>query len=496
MLNRIFTVDSVTLASTGTAVSSYVPYDQTTRKLPTQVVVKATGQGAYVRLSDDNSAATNADVLVQAGDHVVLSVQGRHWVSVLSDGASSTVNIGALSTGVWGDASTLNLNFVAGTLDSRITFTRASSATYFDSNGTLQSVGNDVPRFDYDPSTLAALGLLIEEQRANLITSSAVLPTPGVNVAITADVFSAPDGTTTGDQILDNAVSTEHYSDSPFTPTAATNYTFSAFIKNIGARSSPFACLRIAGDFGAFVFVNLSTFAITTGGANFVDASIQPINDGWYRVSVTGLSVGTAASVARIQVTNATSLNAYSGTGQGFAVWGRQLEEGTFPTSHIPTSGATATRNADRAQINTLSPWYNASASTIYAEFQSTLTSAARAINSFNDGTANNRFTTLASTSQFTAGRNTGGAGVLFTPVAANAPTAGVNKVALAVANLDVALCGNGGTVATAATYNVPTVTTLELGGQLTGAYLSGHIRRIAYYPRRLSNTELQTVTS
>ncbi len=97
MLNRIFVVDSVTLSSTGTAVSSYVPWEQTTRKLPTQVVVKATGQGAYVRLSNDNSAATNVDVLVQGGDHVVLSVQGRRWVSVLSDGASSTVSVGALS---------------------------------------------------------------------------------------------------------------------------------------------------------------------------------------------------------------------------------------------------------------------------------------------------------------------------------------------------------------------------------------------------------------
>ena len=102
MLNRIFVVDSVTLTSTGSSVVRVVPFDKTINKLPTQVVVKATGQGAYVRLSADGSAATSADVYVQAGDHVVMSVQGRSYVAALSDGASSTVSVGSLSTGISG----------------------------------------------------------------------------------------------------------------------------------------------------------------------------------------------------------------------------------------------------------------------------------------------------------------------------------------------------------------------------------------------------------
>lgn len=103
MLNRMFVVASSTLTSNGSAVSGFMPLDPSTMKLPTQVVVKATGQGAYVRLTGDSTPATNADPLVQAGDHVVMSVNGRQMISVLSDGASSKVSIGALSTGVWGE---------------------------------------------------------------------------------------------------------------------------------------------------------------------------------------------------------------------------------------------------------------------------------------------------------------------------------------------------------------------------------------------------------
>jgi hypothetical protein len=115
---------------------------------------------------------------------------------------------------------------------------------------------------------------------------------------------------------------------------------------------------------------------------------------------------------------------------------------------------------------------------------------------SFNDTTANNRVSLMSTSTQFRAARNTEGAGVLFTPITENAPSlVNVNKSALAFANTDYALCGNGGTVATASTYNVPTVTRLELGQQLSTT-LNGYLRRITYFNRRLANSELQLLSS
>lgn len=70
---------------------------------------------------------------------------------------------------------TLVLDFLNGTLDSRITFTRSTTATYTDSTGAIATAAINAPRFTYDSVTLAPQGLLIEEQRTNIVLNSAIL---------------------------------------------------------------------------------------------------------------------------------------------------------------------------------------------------------------------------------------------------------------------------------------------------------------------------------
>jgi hypothetical protein len=84
---------------------------------------------------------------------------------------------------------TFGLNFVDGTgrLDSRVTFTRASSATYRDSTGTRQTAAINVPRFDYTASGVL-LGLLIEEQRTNSFLNSGAPATQ--SVTLTAGTYT------------------------------------------------------------------------------------------------------------------------------------------------------------------------------------------------------------------------------------------------------------------------------------------------------------------
>lgn len=76
----------------------------------------------------------------------------------------------------------------AGLLAAGMSFTRASSATYFDQAGVLQSAPADVPRFTYLGGSL--LGLWLEEATTNLLLNTAVLETQTVAVAAVVHTLS------------------------------------------------------------------------------------------------------------------------------------------------------------------------------------------------------------------------------------------------------------------------------------------------------------------
>lgn len=75
----------------------------------------------------------------------------------------------------------LALDFTAATLDPRVTFTRTgNTATVTNSFGSIVAINQDLPRFDFDPSTLVCKGLLVEEARINALLNSLI---DGTNLA-------------------------------------------------------------------------------------------------------------------------------------------------------------------------------------------------------------------------------------------------------------------------------------------------------------------------
>jgi hypothetical protein len=86
---------------------------------------------------------------------------------------------------------TLNLDFAkTKSLDPRITFTRASTATYVGSNGLIQTAASGVARFDHNPTTGESLGLLVEPARTNLLLNSATLSTQSATVTAASTTLS------------------------------------------------------------------------------------------------------------------------------------------------------------------------------------------------------------------------------------------------------------------------------------------------------------------
>lgn len=96
----------------------------------------------------------------------------------------------------------LNLDFTRSqTVDPRITFTRASSGTYFNSRGVLTTAATNIPRIDYNPITGACNGLLIEKESTNLIKNNtmvgAVLSASIAAQTISSITFSGTTATVT-----------------------------------------------------------------------------------------------------------------------------------------------------------------------------------------------------------------------------------------------------------------------------------------------------------
>jgi hypothetical protein len=403
-------------------------------------------------------------------------------------------------------APTLSFNFLSGSLDSQITFTRASTGTYFDSAGVLQTAAINAPRFDYDPSTLAAQGLLIEEARTNLLTYSEDFSNAAwakTDITVTADNTTAPNGTTTADLITEGTAGTA-FTTRVTSPSVAAGSTVSASIYIKRSAVVQWVRVRVANTSatnGGNVWFNIQTGALgnqtNIGAGTATKGTITAVGNSWYRITATTtLAVGDIT--ASIGFTSASANGSTTRVNSSaYWVWGAQLEVGAFPTSYIPTVASQSTRAIDGAVISTLTTWYNPTEGALFVAVGYKQASPAfQCAASFNDNTANNRWTTgfTDTSSVGTALRNTGGAGLLTTSTANAAVVGAINKIALAIST-GCSLSLNGGTVATNATYAAPTVTQLQIGNQLGAGYLNGYIRSLTYYPRRLSDNQLQALT-
>ncbi len=385
-----------------------------------------------------------------------------------------------------------------------VTFTRASSGTFTGSDGVLQTAVTDAPRFDHNPTTGESLGLLVEEQRTNLLLRSEEFDNASwtkTASSVTANVTTAPDGASTADLITeDTATSTHVTTQGSLSFTSGTTYTVSCFVKRgTGSRNAAIA-LRAAAFSGApRVNIDLSTGATTlTGSGGTIGAQAYP--NGWWRVSVTATATATATSFVDIGLVSGASTLSYAGDGtSGIYLWGAQLEAGAFPTSYIPTTTATVTRAADVASITgtNFSSFYNQTEGTVFADYGVGGGTQIRYPLAISDNTAGNRIT-LFNSGSTTLNARVSVANVGTNPGSLSVFAAGASKVALAVAaaNNGAIAASNGGLSTAASPAAMPVVDRAYIGLSHNGAEpLNGSVKRLTYWPTRLPNSTLQAVT-
>ena len=359
-----------------------------------------------------------------------------------------------------------------------------------------------LPRFENDPVTGEARGLLIEGGTTNLLQQSAAVRTSpwttgGLTTAGTS--ITAPDGTANGVEVVyvNATASGNGFVLQTITAAAATPYTFSIFLKAKGTAVNTEVVLRALAA-GATVSTLRVTFDHATGGVGAVtagtwtatSASSIHVGNGWYRVVLTGTSPATTDQV-RVFLWNAATGN---GT-DGVYAWGAQVEAQSFASSYIPTTTATVARGADSAVMTgtNFSSWFSQNEGTIYASVYSPTTTPAAGYG-LNDNTLDNRMNfglasgTLAS--NFVVVTSTASQASLLV---SGTPT--IRNTAFAYKVNDFAAVVNGSTPATDLVGTVPTVTQLQIGGNTTFRW-NNNIRRIAYWPTRLPNATLQSLTT
>ena len=427
--------------------------------------------------------------------------------------------------GIGGDGSTLNLDFTTGALDSRVVLTRsANTATYINSSGYVTTAAQDVARFDYDPTTLAAKGLLLEGTATNYLYGSQSFATSGLIVSWSDGAILSR---TSGNTDPANGATAIGFNETLALDyhRISTNYsltgvvTISVFVKQINAarrfaiNSQNYASVSAIFDLTTGLQVG------TTGGtASNKAASAKAYPNGWFRFSVTGTYVAAANvyfSICSSTSTDTTGANFTGTTDGGVYMWGAMLESGTSPSSYIATTTAQVTRNPDLALMTStnFSSWFTGGTTgTFFVDFYGGvrgITSTVRSVISTSDLPTKHLHLQQVSAAGALKVADSGAAHSVSTAntITSGARTKGAYSFAYPGTGTTstVNLCLNGGTVATssallfsiAPTWLVLGATSTD-GSTLTdvNTVLNGSIRQIKYYPTALSNAQLQALTT
>ena len=367
---------------------------------------------------------------------------------------------------------------------------------------------NSAPRFDHNPATGESLGLLVEEQRTNLLLRSEEADSPLWNIpnsSITVDpnVTVSPDGFQTADKVKEATTTGGHTIESTgFAFQSGTIYTVSFYAK--AAERSRFRVTWPIAFTNRLAFVDISPggYGVISDGGTVT--SVSPAGNDWFRVVSTSTCTTTTTG-ARVGITlidTGTNVN-YTGDGtSGIYLWGAQLEVGAFATSYIPTTGAAATRSADVPSItgSAFTSFYSQSAGTLFSNARTQQSAAGHVLTGVSTGSfAGSAYFVKGSTNLLGAAPDAAPSnlGITLQSVSSNvglraalAFTAGTGSASAVM---------NGGTVGTDASTGIPiTMSQIGIGTapwSIGTTLWNGHIARLTYWPTRLSNEVLQRIT-
>jgi hypothetical protein len=368
-------------------------------------------------------------------------------------------------------------------LDPRITFSRtqATGKASYVQGGVIKYADEHQARFEDK-------GLLIEESRANTIVNSTNMPAifTATELTATANAGTAPDGTNTAVKLEASANATQHFYQCASGGGATRTYT--VFAKANGENTIYLGNYFYVSQGFNFNLTDDSEPSGSISGSITYSYTQKNLANGWKRLSYTVDSYGGRFNFIVMPGGN----NSNAGTGGAVLIWGPMSENAAFPTSYIPTAGSTVTRSADVVQItgDNFSSWYNQSEGTVLLK-ATTLTTDPKTFFYICDASsaASDRISHDTNSLKI----NSGG-------------TAIINRTISAYYPYNSAIAYKANNFATSERGVVQTVSSGAVPSNVDIAYFyhpvysqvhpSCHISRLSYYTRRLTDSELQTITS
>ena len=226
------------------------------------------------------------------------------------------------------------------------TVARASDVTRTNEDGFLEVLGNNVPCIDYSDGFPV---LLTQPQSTNLVTYSNDFSDASwtkSNATIISNTITSPDNSLNASKLVENSSTAEHIARTSATLTDTLTYTFSAYVKKA---ENDFIRLTAFATANTRVWFDLVNGVVGTAQSLVLNPFIIPIGtNGWFRIGFSYLATTTGVKEFGLFTSKVDGDANYLGDGiSGTYIYGAQLEQLPYPTTIIPTSGATATRLAD-----------------------------------------------------------------------------------------------------------------------------------------------------